>query len=261
MDLRTNSEWLEWGRRDPLWGVANWRNKNVGGSAPWTDAEFYALGESDWRDFEEHWRRYGYTAGTFVEIGCGAGRITNQLSSTFARGHALDVSEDMIRYASSRVRAPNVEWHVTHGLTIPLDDNTIDAVFSCHVLQHLPSCDAGYAYFREIMRTLRHGGSMMVHLPVHSYPVAVSRKFATLCDSLYRRLVLPALDVKSRYRRFRMKRGGMPPMHGTSFEVSALHRTLVELGFERVELSIFPITSNGALHAFIMATKPNAPRR
>jgi 2-polyprenyl-3-methyl-5-hydroxy-6-metoxy-1,4-benzoquinol methylase len=101
MNLRTNSEWREWGRRDPLFGVASWSKKNVGGSNPWTDEEFYAIGQSDWREFEEHWRKYGYAAGTFVEIGCGAGRITSQLSLAFERGHALDVSEDMIRYASA----------------------------------------------------------------------------------------------------------------------------------------------------------------
>jgi hypothetical protein len=96
MHLKTDSEWLEWDRRDPLFGVASWSEKNVGGAAPWTDEEFYSLGASDWRDFEEHWRKYGYTAGTFLEIGCGAGRITRQLSSAFEHDHALDVSADMI---------------------------------------------------------------------------------------------------------------------------------------------------------------------
>ena len=185
MELKTNSEWVEWGRKDPLFGVASWAEKKAEGATPWTDEEFYGLGASDWRDFEDHWRRYGYTPGTFVEIGCGAGRITNQLSRVFGKGHALDVSEDMIRYASARVQNPNVQWHVTEGQTIPLADDVADAVF--HVLQHLPSPEAGYAYFREIKRALRPGGSLMIHLPVHMYPVAVSQKFSAFCDFLYRR--------------------------------------------------------------------------
>jgi SAM-dependent methyltransferase len=258
MNLKTNSEWVEWGRRDPLFGVASWANKDAQGTAPWKDEEFYALGESDWRDFEPHWRRYGYTPGTFVEIGCGAGRITNQLSRVFERGHALDVSEDMTRYAAAHVPSQNIQWHVTKGLAIPLEDNLADGAFSCHVLQHLPSPEAGYAYFREIMRTLKPGGSLMIHLPIHMYPVAVSRKFSILCDFLYTKFLRPVLAIKTDYQRYRIKRGGTPPMHGTSFDQLELHRTLIGMGFERVEFVTFPLTSNDALHPFVMATKPKA---
>jgi SAM-dependent methyltransferase len=258
LDLKTNSEWVEWGRRDPLYGVASWADKNAQGASPWTDEEFYSLGASDWRDFEQHWRQYGYTPGTFVEIGCGAGRITNQLSRVFEKGHALDVSRDMIGYASAHVQGANVQWHVTEGLSIPLENGVVDAAFSCHVLQHLPSPEAGYAYFREIMRTLKPGGSLMIHMPIHMYPVAVSQKFAALCDFLYRRGLRPALALRSDYRRFRMKRGGTPPMHGTSFDQFELHRTLMGMGFERVEFMTFPLTSNGGLHSFVLATRPRS---
>jgi len=257
MQLKTNSEWLEWGRRDPLFGVASWERKNADGAAPWTDAEFYALGASDWKDFDERWRKYGYTSGTFVEIGCGAGRITKQLASVFNHGHALDVSKDMIAYASKNVVTGNVAWHATEGLTIPLDDNSVDAAFSCHVLQHLPSTSAGSAYFHEIFRTLRPSGTLMIHLPIHTFPTALNGKFGWLCDSLYNS-VQWALDVKSGYQRLRMRLGGKPPMRGISFDLGKLHQTLIAMGFERVEFATFPTASNGSLHTFVLATKPGA---
>jgi hypothetical protein len=47
-------------------------------------------------------------------------------------------------------------------------------------------------------------------------------------------------------------------MHGTSFDQLELHRTLIGMGFERVEFVTFPLTSNNALHPFVMATKPKA---
>jgi ubiquinone/menaquinone biosynthesis C-methylase UbiE len=256
MELKTNLEWREWGRRDPLFGVANCDGKDIGGDAPWTDREFYALGESDWRDFSDHWHRYGFVPGVFAEIGCGAGRITRQLAATFARGYALDVSEDMIRYASSRVASSNLEWRLTQGLGIPVADNSIDGVFSCHVFQHLPSTDAGLEYFREIMRALKPGGTLMVHLPVHSFPSMVSQKFTSLCRSLYR-LLLPMLSLKSRCKRFLMKHGGTPPMHGVSYEMEHLYQAMHEMGFVRIEIGTFPVASNGALHSFIFATKPS----
>ncbi|HTC64987.1 MAG TPA: methyltransferase domain-containing protein [Candidatus Saccharimonadales bacterium] len=255
MELKSNSEWVEWGRRDPLFGVASWANKNVEGDSPWTDAEFYALGESDWQDFNERWAKYGYTPGTFVEIGCGAGRITNQLCKAFENGNALDISEDMIRYASSRVRADNVQWHTTKGIAIPLEDNTVDGAFSCHVLQHLPSAEAGYTYFREVFRTLKPGGSLMIHLPIHVFPTITSAKFVQLCNFLYRQL-LSILDLRSGLQRFLMKHGGTPPMLGMSYEQGALNETLMKMGFERVEFATFPLRSNGGLIQFVMATKP-----
>jgi hypothetical protein len=47
-------------------------------------------------------------------------------------------------------------------------------------------------------------------------------------------------------------------MHGTSYELSALYDSLVKMGFERVEIIAFSTRSNGALHPFVLATKPNA---
>jgi ubiquinone/menaquinone biosynthesis C-methylase UbiE len=257
MNLKSNSEWVEWGRRDPLYGVASWEKKNVGGGASWTDEEFYALGESDWQDFEERWRKHGYTPGKFVEIGCGAGRITKQLSAKFDSGLALDVSEDMIRYASSHVNASNVKWQVTQGLEIPLPDNSVDAVFSCHVFQHFASVEAGYTYFGEVMRTLKPGGSFMIHLPIHMFPWAVSMKGANLLEFFYQRMIMPALSLRSSYKRFRMRHGGTPPMHGVSYEQHELYGRLRTLGFERVEFDCFPTRSNGNLQPFVMATKPS----
>jgi hypothetical protein len=111
-------------------------------------------------------------------------------------------------------------------------------------------------YFAELFRVLKPGGSLMIHLPVHMYPVAVSRKFSQFCDVLYRRILRPTLAARTAYQRLRMKSGAKPPMHGTSFDQFELHRALSSMGFERVEFATFPLLSNGALHAFVMATKP-----
>jgi ubiquinone/menaquinone biosynthesis C-methylase UbiE len=38
---------------------------------------------------------------------------------------------------------------------IPLPDGSVDAVFTCHVLQHLEGLDVVSAYLREVRRVLR----------------------------------------------------------------------------------------------------------
>ena len=49
--MKSNTEWELWGKSDPLYGVASWAGRERGGENPWTDEDFYALGE-DWLDFD-----------------------------------------------------------------------------------------------------------------------------------------------------------------------------------------------------------------
>jgi hypothetical protein len=55
--MKSNQEWKEWGKVDPLFAIASWKDRDKGCSNPWTDDEFYALGKSDWEDFFAQWRK------------------------------------------------------------------------------------------------------------------------------------------------------------------------------------------------------------
>ena len=149
-ELATNKEWKKWGETDPLFGVASWPGRNKEGSTPWTGEDFYKLGSSDWSDFQQHWQRYGLNNASCLEIGCGAGRITMQLGAFFAKVHALDVSEKMIEYAKEHISIPSVVFYVSNGLLIPLDNESIDSAFSCHVFQHFDSLSIAEKVFEEI---------------------------------------------------------------------------------------------------------------
>ena len=88
--------------------MATWPGKERGGASAWTDQEFYELGRLDWADFFKQWNHYGLKAGTCVEIGCGAGRITNHLRRYFEQVTALDISSHQLDYARERVPAANI---------------------------------------------------------------------------------------------------------------------------------------------------------
>jgi SAM-dependent methyltransferase len=133
--LVSNTEWKRCGAVDPLWGLASWAGKQRGGSHPWTDNDLYALDKSDWLDCSNRWERYGFDRTSCVELGCGAGRITAHLSKDFERRYALDVTEGMLTYAKKRIR--NARFYLTDGIHVPLDNWSVIAAFSCHVLQHL----------------------------------------------------------------------------------------------------------------------------
>ena len=49
--MKSDKEWVLWGKADPFFAVSSWPGRERGGPNPWTDTDFYALGESDWDDF------------------------------------------------------------------------------------------------------------------------------------------------------------------------------------------------------------------
>ena len=181
----TNEEWRVWGDVDPMFGVAAWSGRRRFETNPWTIEEFQSLGQQDWRDFWALWQRsYLVARDTVMEIGCGAGRISNALADTFAVVHALDVSPGMLDFARRTCRKSNIEWQLFDGISPPLDDRSVDAVFSCHVLQHLPSEDLVWRHFAESFRVLRPGGSLCIHMQVHAFP-PVNRMFSRLARRGY----------------------------------------------------------------------------
>src|SRR5215813_11597829 len=125
--MKSNVEWKYWGKTDPLYGVSSVLGKSKTNEDPWTDEEFYSRGEPDWRDCIHHWEHYGVNPDSCVEVGCGAGRLTRCLQTYFRQVHAVDVSENMIAYAKQHCDNSIVNFHVTDGYRLPLDDNSVTA--------------------------------------------------------------------------------------------------------------------------------------
>ncbi len=248
-ELSSNTEWKKWGAEDPLFAVSSWMGKQKDGPSPWTEEEFYALGQSDWGDFLPRWQFYGVDTESCLEFGCGAGRMTKALAGTFQHVHAVDVSENMIRRAQKAVGS-NVDFSLIDGAHLPQPSGSVKAVFTTHVLQHLDNVEVGYACFREFYRVLDSGGTMMAHLPLYDfppYPRGLHQSAMRFLHSSAQKLG----GVRAAFRR----RTGRKLMRGTPFPLRELHAKLEKLGFTRVEFSFFPVRSNGTLHPFVFANK------
>ncbi|MEQ1886461.1 MAG: class I SAM-dependent methyltransferase [Bryobacteraceae bacterium] len=244
--LKSNKEWKQWGKEDPLFGVASWPGRDKNGASPWTEADFYALGQSDWEDFEKHWGQYGRNRASCLEIGCGAGRITRQLSAAFDRVYAVDVSEEMICVARQGV-GPNVEFSLVDGQLLPYPNGSTTGIFSTHVLQHLDSFELGVTYFREFFRVLAAGGTLMVHLPLYQFPGGPLRQVMQTMDSVSRAIAQARADW---YRKI-----GKKTMRTTPYPMDRLTESLTAIGFRNIELRVFETKSNRSPHAFVFATK------
>jgi SAM-dependent methyltransferase len=251
--LASNEEWQAWGKLDPLYAVAAIEEHAKSGGNPWTDGRFYEIGAIDWDFFRPNWEQYGLTPGTCVEIGCGAGRLTGQLAQYFQTVHGLDVSASMIEYARAHVPS-NVSFHVTGGLDIPLADDSADAIFSTHVLQHLPHPTAVAAYLREMHRVLRPGGTVMLHVPLIVWPWGSLLGIHKLVHAL-KVFVDRCRTQLGRYG-YRLGLTKTPPMHVIWCEISWLYDTLQQLGFKDAEIRVLLGRSKMAVqHPFVLARK------
>ena len=254
---RSNIEWQSWGKSDPLYGVASLDGRNKRGQNPWTEIEFYAYGAKNWAEYSRQWESYGVDRESCVEIGCGAGRITRQLSGYFQQVQAIDVSRDMIERARLHVSPDKVDVHVTDGSVLPLADESVTAAFSCDVFQHFNSASFAENYFGEIFRVLRPAGSVMIHLPVYSWPDGMRRSFSGLY-SIWK----TGDALKAEIRRALLRIGlGNPFMFGIKYESKKLHEFLGQLGFRDVEIRFFENSGNGTqpdLRSYLFARKPLA---
>ena len=243
--MRSNREWQAWGRMDPLWSVASWDGKQRNGPSPWTPGELLALGAADFRDVLRHWRHFGMTPGTCVEIGCGAGRMTTQLVTVFETVAALDVSADQIDLARQLLgpKASAVQFYQVNDPAIPLSNHRCTAMFSCRVFQHFSRFEGVTRFLQETFRVLASGGTVCFHIPVPGAHRGV------LISSV--RLALHNASVTAR----RML-GGRRVMEYHRYSARTIFDTLKAIGFRDAELRVFDMTSNGDAHSFFFARRP-----
>lgn len=252
--MRSNVEWIYWGKTDPLWAVATHPGRERGGANPWNDADFYETGRQDFEAFSRRWERFGMDLDAVLEIGCGAGRLSKWIARSAGKLHGVDVSAEMIAYAKSKVNEPNAEFHVTDGQRVPLPDGSVTAAFSAHVFQHFESATDSLPVFREIARVLKPGGTLMIHLPLYRHPHAASRATRAV-RGLYT-LRTKAADTVAAWRRWKLRRGHSAAlMRGTHYDIDWLHSTLRELGMDDVEFTFFAPHPGTALDPFVLARK------
>jgi SAM-dependent methyltransferase len=94
-----------------------------------------------------------------VEIGSGVGRMCIALADRFERVIGVDISKEMVDRARELVTDPHVEFIVGDGSSLqPIEDGSVDLVFSFTVFQHIPKVAVIESYIEEVGRILRPGG-------------------------------------------------------------------------------------------------------
>jgi len=100
---------------------------------------------------------------TILEIGCGIGRVGQQLAPICKKWIGCDVSPHMLQHSRERLKEfENVELVEISGYDLsPIPDNSVDLVYCTVVFMHLEEWDR-YQYILEAMRVLKPGGRVYV---------------------------------------------------------------------------------------------------
>ena len=237
----SNAEWQFWGSTDPLYAVATLAGRDRNGPNPWTLDELRASGARYFVGVHRQWKRYGIGSEHCVEIGCGAGRITAQLSRHFGRVTAVDVSPHQLEMARRLLGADleRVALALVDEPRLPVPDSSCDGVFTCEVFQHLESNEPVLAYLREAFRVLKSGGTLCFQVPVRG---------------LHPRSLL-ASSARNRLLRLLRAFGRRRMMIYRQFDAHQLLSALLEIGFTDPELNVSYNREHRGFEAFFLARK------
>lgn len=95
-----------------------------------------------------------------LEIGCGAGRLTNYLTQKRFNAIGIDISSTLI--TEGRIHYPDAIIFIASGGDMPIKDFTFDIVLSFDVLEHIPDVDT---HINEVRRILKPGGFYLLQTP------------------------------------------------------------------------------------------------
>jgi ubiquinone/menaquinone biosynthesis C-methylase UbiE len=102
---------------------------------------------------------------TILDIGYGGGRMLAAAARSFASAIGVDIHEkrDLVNKELQGRGLKNVKLISTDGSSIPLQDSSVDIVYSFIVFQHVEKVDVFQAYVREAHRALKSGGLAILY--------------------------------------------------------------------------------------------------
>ena len=129
-----------------------------------SDFDKLALLDEDSWDHNSHYHNYllkqiPANATQALEIGCGTGAFSRQLSGYVERVLALDLSPEMIKIAQQRsAQYPNIEYQIADVLTFDFPEQQFDCIVSIATLHHLSL----ESTLRKLKSALKTNGILLV---------------------------------------------------------------------------------------------------
>ena len=157
---------------------------------------------------------------TVLEVGCGIGAQTVSLAQNSPRAQivSIDISKESLSAAEERIRAAginNVIFKHADIYELPFNSKTIDHIFVCFVLEHIPDPLGALKLLKDV---LKPGGTLTViegdHGSAYFYPDSKAAKKTIQC----------LIDLQAQ-------------SGGNSLIGRELYPMLVDMGFRKVSVS------------------------
>ena len=114
--------------------------------------------DKNWKEFEFLFDKYLFPKNKVLDLGCGNGRFYPSFKSKGIDYLGIDVSSKLIEIAKSNY--PEARFEVCSIELIP--DKSFDKIYSIAVLHHVPSHDLRLKFLKEIKRTLKNDGNLIL---------------------------------------------------------------------------------------------------
>ena len=88
-----------------------------------------------------------------LDVGCGTGRVSQQLLTQAASVVGLDLSLGMIQFAKATYPSNRLTWLNADVEHIPMEDNAFDGVFSSMMLQWCKPLDKAFSEIYRVMES------------------------------------------------------------------------------------------------------------
>lgn len=236
--------WNQGAKENPYYWVMT-------GKKDWEKDEFYAEGKRHVAELvipflqEHNISPEESKRMTFLDIGCGTGRMTVQLHPLFRTVIGTDVSEEMIERAKIDHKNSQVQFYTTSGKDLEcIASSSIDVAFSYAVYQHVDTKSALVENLTELHRVLRTGG--VAKIECRGYPGNPPGKVVwfTSFERFYVAIVLWRNFIPIPFIRF------FTPLYGVCIRRSELHSILSKMGFRSVR-----VYSQGLRHLWVEVVK------
>jgi ubiquinone/menaquinone biosynthesis C-methylase UbiE len=167
MTDRYRNQWEALGTNDPYWAVLTDPRMKDG---RWNKEEFFQTGVDEIDSLLKKIHRLGIQLKfeLALDYGCGVGRLSRALSTSFQRVLGVDISEAMLSEARSvNVRFDNIQFLCNNGQSLAgIADGSVDFIYSNIALQHAPRKTQSLL-IREFCRVLRPGATLVFQTPSH----------------------------------------------------------------------------------------------
>ena len=171
--------WTKLGDEDPMWAVLTDKGKR----GRWSPEEFLATGVDEIAAVTARLAELGLDVGRerALDFGCGAGRLSHGLATAgFGEVLGCDISPTMLDKAREIVPDPACRFVQVTGTDLAaVETDSVDLVYSCRVLQHMPPALA-HGYVREFWRVARPGGVVVFQMPTQPSASVAGRVLAAL---------------------------------------------------------------------------------